>query len=297
MSRNAICVWDFTSFSCKDKDDYKDIMESLKTVAKEWAFQLEKTESGQIHAQGRVSLYKKTRKPSNLFDWKAHWSPSSNGVSGWNGKAGSFDTLPGAVKGQMNIDYCVKERTRVAGPFRSTDRTVYIPKQYRTTKMRPFQTAVMALCLAFDDRSINLIYCPFGNKGKSVLAHTMRLKHRAIVLPPLNDGQQIVAAACDICMARGVRSVGAVFIDLPRAMNKERLFGVYTGIEVVKQGWLYDTRYKYKDWDIDSPPVWVFSNHLPDTKLLSNDRWKIWTIDDEYRLVAYKDELDFVEDP
>ncbi len=280
MSRNAICVWDFTSFDVKSKNDHKRFVDGLNNKCKEWSFQIEETGEGKLHIQGRFCLSVKTRKPSNLFGWKAHYSPSSTGGVG-------------------NYDYVTKERTRVAGPFNHNQYKppTYVPRQYRHTELRPFQVAVIAMCLVFDDRKINLIYCPFGNKGKSVLAHTMRLKHGAIVLPPLNDGQQIVAAACDICIARKVHQMGGIFIDLPRAMNKDRLFGVYTEIEQVKQGWLYDVRYKWKEWDIDSPPVWVFSNHLPDNKLLSNDRWKVWTINDSYELVEYKDELDFVKDP
>jgi hypothetical protein len=61
-------------------------------------------------------------------------------------------------------------------------------------------------------------------------------------------------------------------------MDKDRLNGIYTAIEQIKKGKLYDLRYKYKCYWIDSPCIWVFTNREPDENLLSRDRWKIYEI-------------------
>lgn len=303
MSRNAVAVWDFTSFDVSDKDDYEKFKLALKEKGKEWAFQLEETAAGKLHAQGRVSLRRKTRKPSGLFDWTAHWTPSSNGVSGWSGTGRSngdgtdnCSNTDASNGKQMNLEYCVKQRTRVAGPWRSIDQPSYIPRQYRVALDRPFQRSIRQICKVWDDRTINVLYCPVGNKGKSVCAHVMRLVDNAIILPVINDARDIIHAACDQLRGKQIRQPGGVFLDMPRAMNKDRLYGIYCAIEQVKSGWVYDTRHKWKEWDFDSPVIWVFTNRLPDQSMMSRDRWKIWTINDDLELVDYVDELDFIVD-
>lgn len=88
-------------------------------------------------------------------------------------------------------------------------------------------------------------------------------------------------------MAKETRSPSPIFLDMPRAMNKERLNGIYTAVEQIKKGKLYDLRYSYKEYWIDSPQIWVFSNIEPDISLLSRDRWRIWTIDETMNLQKY----------
>ena len=123
-----------------------------------------------------------------------------------------------------------------------------------------------------------MIYCPSGNKGKSTIASLCELLGMGVDLLPVNDADKLIQSCCDMCEARSLRDPSPVFIDLPRAMSKDRLYGLYTAIEQIKKGKLYDLRYKYKVWWIDSPAIWVFSNIQPDLTLLSSDRWMIHTI-------------------
>ena len=111
---------------------------------------------------------------------------------------------------------------------------------------------------------------------------------RGIDLPPVNDAEKLIQSLCDICMAKQLRDPSPVFVDLPRAMDKSRLNGIYTAIEQIKKGKLYDLRYNYKEWWIDSPALWVFSNIEPDMTMLSRDRWRLWTIDDKKNLIPYE---------
>lgn len=52
---NAVCGYDFT-ISCEKCNDYSQIIKWLKQVAKKWTFQKEKSDSGFLHFQGRLSL-------------------------------------------------------------------------------------------------------------------------------------------------------------------------------------------------------------------------------------------------
>lgn len=257
MSKNAVCDWDFT---LKAEGTTKDmVIEKLKEFAKKWTFQLEKGASGYIHYQGRISLKVKSRTGPNIFKGGIHWSPTSSA-------------------NRNNDFYVSKNDTRIDGPWSDKDIELYIPKQFRDKVLYDWQQEVLDTANVFNDRIIDLIYDETGNKGKSTLASIAELLHGAIDVPPINDCKEVIQYVCNECMDNNIRDPKLIFIDLPRAMNKDNLNGMYSAIETIKKGKLVDTRYHTKKWWIDSPRIWVFSNHLPDKNLLSNDRWRIWTI-------------------
>lgn len=106
----------------------------------------------------------------------------------------------------------------------------------------------------------------------------------------MNDAKELVQAVHSMCLAKDTRDPKIVFIDMPRAMDKTKLGGIYSAIEQIKNGYLYDMRYKFSEWWIDSPQVWVFTNIPPKTSLLSADRWKLWVIDrDTKTLLVFGD--------
>lgn len=284
MTSNACCVWDFRCNIDLIKLDH--LKSFLNNYCKEWCFQAEKgEETGYEHYQGRMSLKIKKRK-NELVDH----------LKGLKDNLHTITIRPTSNENKNNFFYVLKEETRIAGPWSSKDEPEepqYIPRQYRgkLETLKPFQNKIIELSMIFNDRHINLIYCPNGNKGKSTIAHLMRLHYKALVLPPLNDADRILYTACNMAMAKKVRESIPIFVDLPRAMNQDRLFGLYSAIESIKQGFLYDTRNHSKTWDMDSPSVFVFTNTLPDLgALMSKDRWQVWTIDENDELVRFKAE-------
>ena len=72
-----------------------------------------------------------------------------------------------------------------------------------------------------------------------------------------------------------------MFFDMPRAVNKEKMHGMFTAIEQNKKGKVWDSRHSYKEWWYDSPRVWVFTNEFPNIRYLSMDRWRFWKIVDK----------------
>lgn len=237
-----------------------------------YVFQLEKGDSGYIHYQGSFSLVKKRRKAELLklltvqFEHLAPLTNTSLQEGGFN--------------------YFMKADTREDGPWSDKDEEQYIPRQYRHITLYPWQEDVIEISRKFDTRTINMIYDPVGNIGKSTVASITELMFKGIDLPPVNDYKELIQVACDICMAKKVRDPSPIMVDMPRAMNKDKLFGIYSAIEQIKKGKLYDMRYHYKEWWIDSPAIWVFSNMEPDLNLLSKDRWKIWRVQD-LKLIPY----------
>lgn len=240
--------------------------EKLRLWCKRYVFQLEKGDSGYVHYQMRVSLIKKRRAAeiAVLFNdelFKGHWQPTTN-------NARDRDSF-----------YQVKADTRLEGPWKDTDYepTIVYTRQmeeFSTYEFHPWQRTLESLCREWDKRTIHWVYDKDGNKGKSDLVEWLDVNKIASVVPPMRNLEDIM----QFCMSQ--KPAKAYIIDLPRAMKKEHLCEFYAGLEALKNGFLYDKRYKgTKKW-IDRPAVIVFSNTLPDKKAMSADRWKIWHIMD-----------------
>lgn len=269
---NAVASWDFRMNAEGLHEDV--IIASLKRVAKHYVFQEERGDGGYVHYQGRFSLIKKRRKPELLKDWAdlELEMPVPNYLQ---------PTTTGEQK-RTSFSYVTKEVTRVRGPWSDKTEKEYIPIQFRgmTDRLYPWQRHIYESGSILDFRAVDLLYDPRGSRGKTVAAFLTMLEGKGIVVPPVNDAKELMQSCCDICMSSGERSPGPFFVDMPRAMGKDKLYGIYSAIEQIKNGYLYDLRYNFKKWMIDSPRIWVFTNTLPDLDLLSADRWRIWVIDD-----------------
>jgi hypothetical protein len=273
MTESALAVWEFRCNEC----ELESFKSRLRQVFKKWVFQLEESDGGYRHYQGRGSLIKRRRKQELLPVLR------SAGLD-------DLDVRPTiTTEHTKEAFYQTKADTRVDGPWKDTDTELYIPRQYRglMDRLYPFQQKVIDSVFEFDSRAIQLVYCQFGAKGKSTIAALCCLHYGCIRIPAVNDAEKLIASVCDILHAKKERNPRAVFLDLPRAMDKTKLRGIYTAIEEIKCGYVYDLRYTYKDWWFDSPAVWVFTNIEPQMDYLSPDRWKIWTINYVYELVPF----------
>lgn len=274
---NPCAIWDVTSNAA----DYtpEDIVEmrdkNMPQLFTKWAFQVERgEETGYLHYQIRGALFTKVREKQAIALIHqllpcAHVTVTSNA-------------------NKANFNYQLKLATRVEGPWTDRDpKPVYIPRQYRglMDRLYPFQRHIVASIYEFEPRTINLVYCPNGNKGKSSIACLMALLHGCLRPPSVNDAEKLLQYVCDILSKRECRQPKGVFFDLPRAMDKTRLRGILAAIEEIKNGYSFDTRYAFKEWWFDSPAVWVFTNVSIDLTLLSSDRWRLWYINELLELV------------
>lgn len=251
---------------------HQTIISRLKGIAKKYVFQLEEGESGYIHYQGRMSLAKKKRKPELLVlfggDAPNYLEPTCN-----------KEYTTGDMFYQTKVD------TRVAGtePWRDDDVVTYIPKQIRQIKeLRPFQKTIIERLGEWDTRAINVVYDTSGCIGKSTLVGWCRAHRLARCLPTVTDCKDMMRMVCDM------PTHTSYIIDMPRCMNKERLGGFYSAVEMLKDGYAYDDRYSFKEKVFDCPNIWIFTNDLPDNSYASRDRWKLWCISEDYSLVPYQ---------
>lgn len=276
MAQSPCCVWEIRA----NLDMYEDIEEFKKAwrgLAKQWVVQTERGSGGYEHWQGRVSLIKKKRKSELMALLKESDHP-----------------VPNYLEPTTNAEhkkaafYCVKEDSRIDGPWSDKDKEIYIPRQLRHLDEYPWQRQVRESSDVFDARGVDVIIDKGGCSGKSTIARICQLKCRAIKLPIHNDGIKLIQSTCNMLMARQERQPSHVFVDMPRAFGKERLGGLYTAIEEIKGGYVYDERNHFQEWWFDSPRVWVFTNDVPDFSYLSEDRWRCWTISDKKELVRYQ---------
>lgn len=242
------------------------LINTLGQIYKMWVFQKEKGSSGYIHWQGRGSLHKKRRK-----------TPLMNLYAEVGLKVPLFlqPTTTGEFKKQ-SFSYQMKADTRIEGPWKDTDKAEYIPKQYRISKLLPFQQKIIDIELGA--RGVGLVINRAGNVGKTTLAHYCALHLGGIVIPALNDSDKLIQCACCILRTKKQRKSCHIFIDIPRSVDQTRLKGMYVAIEQIQTGWTYDWRNCFKQWYMDTPKIWVFCNEAPNIKWLTPDRWKTYDI-------------------
>jgi hypothetical protein len=236
----------------------------LKEWCKKWSFQLERSErSEKLHWQCRVSLFKKKR--------------LAEVVKAFPFKLGNVAPTCKAVHDGKNFNYVMKADTRVEGPWTDADDSEppVLTRQLRhflAQEKRPWQRDLEEILSREDDRSIVCVVDIDGNGGKSIFAEYMEYSDKAYEIPYMNDIQDIMAVVMSVKVKK------AYLIDMPRGLKKDKLAGMYGGLETLKNGVAYDKRYAFKKRRFDRPQICVFTNAEPDYSLMSLDRWCVYKL-------------------
>lgn len=174
-----------------------------------------------------------------------------------------------------DFKYCEKE-----GEFyRSWEKAL---SKYATMEPKVWQGMAIAALKEQDDRQILVIVDEKGGKGKTTLAKMMVARRMANYCPQMGDSRDYMRFA--------LAKAGNGFIfDIPRCENEKKSREMWSAIEQIKNGYLWDDRYKWQEQWIDPPKVMVITNQRPPIEYLSEDRWKIYTI-------AECGELDILEE-
>lgn len=261
---NAIYCYDFTSFAVEGWA-HTDVAKRLARYSKKFVFQKEKTPTtGREHWQGRLSLSVKRRlgEIKELFDGplaKAHWTPTSQ-------------------RGKATFEYVMKEDTRLEGPWTDANwQPPVMPEELKELKaLKPWQQFVVDDCKAEKEvkRIINVIVDHTGGQGKGFLRKYLRFHNIARPIPTTTKVETI--------MAWGMKFPARAYVlDMPRGTGmKKDVIEMWRGLESLKDGSVYETRYTPQDQQLQfSPHIWVMTNELPDERYLSHDRWQVWLID------------------
>jgi len=264
----------------KAKDRLNAVIARFKALCKRYAGQVETGDDGNyVHVQARVSLIKKRRltelakllndDPTGAFKGH-HLSKTTSDVASKND---NFYVLKDDQRFQDTVpfmDPTGKEE------WEAKKYEAYVPRQVTGMVLRPFQQEVLDSAKVFDDRIIHLIFDPEGGAGKSKVAVYLATNGFAKVLPPIQNAQQLQQSIFNLGRSP------LYIIDIPRSSAANYGLGaaeVYAAIEQTKDGYMYDTRYKFKQAFQDSPAIWVIANVLPPLRNLTSSRWKIHGID------------------
>ena len=246
----------------------------LRAACKKFTFQLERgDQAGKLHYQGRLSLFKKTTigSAAKLFpDSGIHLSPTAT------------DNIAGPPF------YCLKAQTKVEGPWTEADfvapRVEPWPYNEITEDMLyPWQKELRDRTRHPLRRKIHYVHEPQGMCGKTTwcIKACCLWTPYACRVPAMNSYE-------DICQYICSRPESKVYIvDVPKGLCQKKFGSFFAGLETLKDGWVYDKRYKGQERFFDSPQVVVFSNKKPNLKYLSKDRWEKWTISKDKRLIGW----------
>lgn len=218
----------------------KHLQEILDKICERYAYGNEEGKDGYKHFQCRIVCIKPTDENAlRLY-------LVSNGIPA--------HTSPTQIR---NFEYVQKE-----GNFYCSWEAV-LNKFARGTPVM-WQLIALEMWNKQNDREILVIADEKGRHGKSWLRKYMVATHKAAFIPPLEKAEDIMA------MAMAKPSKGYV-IDMPRAEGKVKK-AMWSAIEQIKDGYLYDKRYQWKEKWIDPPKVMVFCNDYNENNL-TTDRW------------------------
>lgn len=165
-----------------------------------------------------------------------------------------------------NFNYTEKEGKF----FRSWEKAL---RSFATLELREWQAQIEELIKHQNERQCMVIYDPAGNHGKTYFSKYMQATHQAQYVPPMGDAMDLMAFAME-------KPYKAYIFDMPRSESVKQKKGMWSAIEQIKNGYLYDKRYKFRDAWITPPKVLVFCNEVPDLDALSADRWQLLTLSD-----------------
>lgn len=164
------------------------------------------------------------------------------------------------------------------------DHAIYMGADLPLEKdLYPYQKTLYTMCKSKpDDRHIYWIYDLVGKTGKSKFCKFMAYHEKT---PMLGYGK-----SSDILnLASKHQNHNSYLFNLTRAKPSDiGLQDLYASLESLKDGHYNNTKYDTHAVLQNPSHVIVMANFLPEMKLLSSDRWKIRTIDNNKVLQKYK---------
>lgn len=211
-------------------------------------------------------------KNHDIHDWIIAKETGSGGYEHWQVRIRTnmtFEELQKALpsahieKSTVWCDYERKEGRYV----QSGDNSLILSCRFGS--LRENQKRILACLRRQSDRGITVVYDPRGNSGKSWLTRHLYEIGKGLYVPPTIQTVQGIIQY----VASGYNGQEYILIDIPRSSKWTN--GLYEGIEAIKDGLVYDTRYHAQMKDIWGVKVLVTTNTMPKLDKLSEDRWEI----------------------
>lgn len=140
--------------------------------------------------------------------------------------------------------------------------------QFHDIELRNWQKQVITDLEMQNDRQVTVVKDEMGNNGKSWLAKHLVAKYNYAYVPAMPQFEDYMFMAMAHPNAKGF-----VF-DLPRADTIQQKKAMWMAMETIKNGYLYDKRYEFKEQWREPPKMVVFCNEDVPVEVLSKDRWR-----------------------
>jgi len=274
VQKAAVCVFDVTLKADAVDVSVEAIKKWLRTCGKKWVFQLElgkpteKNPDGYLHYQIRLSLKRPLRDGAFLKVCNSRWGKGFGRSSPTSEENATVMELSGEAF------YCMKDDTRKDGPWMDKDPVEkYVQKRFRKPELRDWQKQLYEQLLLnkLNDRNIIMVHDPDGGKGKSFFCGYMLSHHDCIRVPSTCENpKQMLEYLCSHPKAKDGWH-GIVMVDVPRATAGKHWGVVCAGLEIIKQGFWYDGRYRCNEVTVEPPAMVAFTNNLPSSDFMSKD--------------------------
>lgn len=216
--------------------------------------------------------WKEFIKSHDIHKWIIAKETGAGGYEHWQVRfdtSATFEELKSAFPTahiEKSTQWCNYERKE--GNFIQSDDTTDI-RRCRFGKLRPNQKRIIQQLRRQSDRGITVVFDPRGGSGKSFLIRHLFETGRGYYVPPTVSTVQGIIQY----VASGYRGEPFILIDIPRSTKWSTQ--IFEGLEAIKDGLVYDTRYHAQMRDIWGVKVLVTTNTLPKLDALSADRWMI----------------------
>ncbi|AXH77059.1 MAG: Rep [Cressdnaviricota sp.] len=245
-----------------------------RSYVEHWVFQEERV--SRTHYQGKIELKERKAKGTLLADFES---------AGFANRHLTLAPLSNNGRKADALDfYCTKIESRIRGPWmdaayvKPVKRHRYEGKDLECMeKPLLWQGQILEfLDTAPDDRTVRWIYNESGNAGKSKLQKYLCWKGMATMVP-MGTATQLKTAV----IAKGTHK--AYVCNIGRVSgNQESQKDLFSALEAIKDGFVESAMYgKVQQLFMEPPHVIVFSNDLPDLRLASIDRWKVYEVKDK----------------
>jgi hypothetical protein len=199
-------------------------------------------------------------------------------------------------------DYVTKPKGRVKGPFYAGNMELFEMNSSKS-KLRKWQSDLYKILTSekldeLKNRKVIWVQDISGNTGKSWFQKWLRVGQKNLTARslPVSAVDRLLAAVCQI---NRKEKVDIFNIDLSRTRGEgESYSNLFAAIEQIKNGFVIDLMYgKYHESYFDPPVVMIFTNQNIEKfkHYLSEDRWKVFTINAEGKLIETPDFISKIE--
>jgi len=180
---------------------------------------------------------------------------------------------------EASLDYCNKGATCILGPFCYPEPVQEVVEDpLEGLEYYPWQKDIIETIKSAPEkgmnRYVNWIWSKSGKMGKSAMCKHLYLKHKATF---------IGGKAADAAFA--VKTNAKVVVcNIPR--SREKWIHPYDWAEGIIDGMIFSPKYESGAKVFNAPHIFFFANYPPDSKEMSEDRWKVVQLDKDENVLG-----------